>query len=650
MEEKGIGSLVQSVKAWLVGSVTILCLFGASQAQADFNLSVVDQNGSPVSSYKWVLEEDTTFEVNPGVQTRDTLANSFQNSYTPVVASGEQLSGATAVIIADPAKRYYISVTAFGGTEGYTITGAQVAIGQTAVSVDVHTLPIPTALISVLVFPDFIVNGAQDAPQEVAQPNPAEPNYFDPSKFTILVFEGGGRYGVTGGLVSQDAFGNPLGTTYDVTGNVATLGTNVLTPDPVTGKLIIRNLSPAKYGIQVVPPAGEGWQQTSTIEGGKTVDAWVQANEATFFAEIGPPGQHVFIGFVKPTNTLAGGANTITGEIVNQHMARPPAVDFQPGNPFPGCWIALIPGLVEGAQAEYVEPCNDDSTFAINGVPDGNYTLVVWDTNLNVIIASRPVAVPAESNLGQVQVFNWFARLQTVVFFDRNENGFRDCITPTCEDPVIDDVPMPEQNINIRFRDGTIYQAFPTDLAGEVPFDEIFPFFHWLVVEVDFARFKATGVTYAVDAGGLIPPDNGWITPSRDVLNPQIQPAFNAIAGSSLSRTLNGGPVLTLGMQAFLGQTNLMEFGKANYAAGENGGVSGVVFYAITRAEDDPRYAAAEEWEPGIPRVPVNLYLDANDDSIIDDLNQDGVVTLADVDFFPFGWVEGGAHQVRYPV
>jgi len=45
-----------------------------------------------------------------------------------------------------------------------------------------------------------------------------------------------------------------------------------------------------------------------------------------------------------------------------------------------------------------------------------------------------------------------------------------------------------------------------------------------------------------------------------------------------------------------------MEFGKANYAPGENGGISGVIVYAITRAEDDPRYAVAEEWEPGIPR------------------------------------------------
>ena len=49
---------------------------------------------------------------------------------------------------------------------------------------------------------------------------------------------------------------------------------------------------------------------------------------------------------------------------------------------------------------------------------------------------------------------------------------------------------------------------------------------------------------------------------------------------------------------------------------GENGGISGIVYYATTRAEDDPAYAAAELWEPGIPRVQVALYTDGDSDNI----------------------------------
>jgi hypothetical protein len=116
-----------------------------------------------------------------------------------------------------------------------------------------------------------------------------------------------------------------------------------------------------------------------------------------------------------------------------------------------------------------------------------------------------------------------------------------------------------------------------------------------------------------------------------------------------------------------------MHFGKTDYVnfdfnaspptyVGENGGISGLVYYATTRAEDEPQFAAAEEWEPGVPRVQVNLYADGDidsfplgdfpgigdvdwnedgirdlDDDVIDDVDGDGVVTLADVDNYPFG-------------
>ncbi len=47
---------------------------------------------------------------------------------------------------------------------------------------------------------------------------------------------------------------------------------------------------------------------------------------------------------------------------------------------------------------------------------------------------------------------------------------------------------------------------------------------------------------------------------------------------------------------------------SATIPDGENGGITGIVFYAVTRAENDPELAAAEVWEPGIPGVTVNLY------------------------------------------
>ena len=91
--------------------------------------------------------------------------------------------------------------------------------------------------------------------------------------------------------------------------------------------------------------------------------------------------------------------------------------------------------------------------------------------------------------------------------------------------------------------------------------------------------------------------------------------------------------MLTQGMQLFIGQTNSFEWGKKEYGPTENGGISGIIYYANTRAENDPRYAVGDPWEPGIPRVQVNLYADGGaagssltplPDGVIDDLNGDG--------------------------
>ncbi len=68
-----------------------------------------------------------------------------------------------------------------------------------------------------------------------------------------------------------------------------------------------------------------------------------------------------------------------------------------------------------------------------------------------------------------------------------------------------------------------------------------------------------------------------------------------------------------------------------------NGGITGVVTYSITRAENDPRFAVAEEWEPGIPRVQLALYRDLLGDGAIDDVDGTPGITYPDVDHYPLG-------------
>jgi len=664
----------------------------APGAQA-VTVNVVDNDGTAVTGFRWILQQDATFPVdpaNPSSNPDDLLSLGFHASYHPVAQNGN--SDTSSATINAPAGRYYVSVLPY---EGYSISGQklEVSSGSEAVTVTVQQHPIPTAQIALYLFHDnFPVNGAPDLPEET-NPVAGDPGHVDWTQFNILLEEPAGRYGIAGGQVIQDAFGNPLGTEYTPAGcdyNAGacsvTLGDGTIQP-LADGTLLIKNLAPGKYGIIVNPPSGSSWQQTTTIEGTKVIDAWVKANEPAFFVEFGPPGPHVFMGFVQPFNALpAGGTATVSGIITDMHMSRPPNFEFFSGRRFPGCWVALNEANQAGLGAGlYAGPCGPDSDFTIANVPPGGYQLKVFDTNLDAVIASQGFTVDAAGtcngggscDFGEVAVFNWFTRLNTGIFNDVDQDGFWDAgeigIGPESQD------------VSLRWRDGTIYQNFPTDGDGLAPFDEVFPFFHWLVAEVSFANKKATGATFVVDAGGFVNntndtfPDFGELTPLAQLDDDGVTPLPNCDADllaevcttDGLSRT-ERGPVLTTGFQGFLGQTSVMQFGKTDYVnfdftaspptyVGENGGISGLVYYATTRAENDPQLAAAEEWEPGVPRVQVNLYADGDidsfplgdfpglgdvdwnedgirdlDDDIIDDVNGDGVVTLSDVDNYPF--------------
>lgn len=604
------------------GVVTVLLALATtvSTSAEAFEIQVVNPQGAPVTGFRWLVEEDVTFHPQPGVTVPSSLGVNFHRSYMPVIGSGDAAAPRLAV---DPLKHYFVSVLP---DTGYTIGGAPVAPGQAVVTVTVQPLPLPTAQIIAFVFQDNNpINNAADLPQETGLEG-----------FSILLFEAGGRYGASGGQVVQDAFGNPLGTTYvldaagqpvvDADGNpiVEARGSGTLRSD-ANGEVLIKYLSPGKYGVQAVPPAGSNWIQTSTIEGTKTIDAWVKPNEPAYFAEFGPPGYHAEIGFVRPffDATRLVGASSINGQVVNNHLSRPPDYAFYDGPPLghTKAWVGLN-DLAGGTGAGlYAAPCDSDGNFSIPAVPPGSYQLVVWDEALDVIFALTGVTVPpggGDVNLGHVPVFQWFARLGTYVFNDANQNGVWD----------VPERGLPGVPVNLRWRDGSVYQIVPTDNEGYAPFDEVFPFFNWLVVEVDATRFKATGVTTVVDQGGAADPNDPWSFEGG--LNPQLQ--------NGLPYRTELGPVVTQAFQGFLGQLSVLQWGKVAYGGAENGGISGFVSYGTTRAENDPRLAVAEPWEPGIPRVQVSLYTDADFDGLIDDLDLDRAVTLADVDNAPFLW------------
>lgn len=632
--KKPINTILKGKGKWnLILLVTFFFVLYYANVQA-VTLNVKGSDNSSVTSYRWTIEEDTTYHVDPGVPDANTISVGFHTSYMPVVASGDDkttpLPGETGGTVLDPNKHYYVSVlpkNLIDTDPRYSVGGASFMGSDGSVTVYVNKLPFPTAQITIFVFEDNSpINSAPDLPVEQGLEG-----------FSILLEDAGGRYGMSAGTQSQDAFGNPLGTTYNPDGTVLQMGDGVIKTD-ADGRATIKYLAPGKYGVQAVAPTGQGWQQTSTIEGTKIIDAWVKANEPPFFQEFGPPGFHAFIGFVKDFDALAGlpapgGRGTITGQVVNLHLSRPPDYAFYNGAPLAHttAWVGLNLGAAGLGQGVYAVPCNADGTFTIPGVPAGDYQLVVWDEALVQIFAFHRVTVfgGVTAALGDVPVFQWFTRIENWVFNDENENGFRDD----------GEEAIPEQAVNIRWRDGTMYQSAPTDGEGFVPFDVVFPFFAWQVAEVDFARFKATGVTVTVDDGGPINLADPWTWGGQ--LNPQDQTDpldLNCVSPDCLETAkyrTETGPVLTQAFQGFIGQTSVIEWGKKAYNPAdedneptanfpdvedidwnengvldpeENGGISGIVFYSTTRGEDDPEKGVGEPWEPGIPRVTVNLY------------------------------------------
>lgn len=598
-------------------AVLAVFMFAFAQAPAHaFTVSVVDQNGVSIAGrvtqsagqpwdYQWMVEEDTTHEIVPGVSDPGSLSTSIARSYNPVVAVGDSRN--LSAIDALPPGRYYLSVLP---RNGFTMSGVSfdtrpLPTPDTSATVNVHTLPLPTAQISVYAFHDNLpLNNAPDIPVEEGLPG-----------FQVLLFDQLGQQ-------STDVFGNNLGTTYqqnadgtyvlDGDGNPVLLaqGNGVYTD--ANGEALIKNLAPGKYGVRCVPPTpapGEApWMQTTTLEGTPGIDAWVIADEPPFFNELGFFTWHAFFGFVKQmdigdSGTILPGTGSISGTVKQIRFARPPnPVVTGLGKPVSEAWVAL--NNLSGADEQiYASPCDPDTgAFTIPGVPPGIYQLVIWDVPLDVIIDFRTVTLTAEGeavDLGDVGVFLWFGNFEGSVFSDTNGNGFRDT----------GEAGIPGVAVNIRFKDGSMYQTTasqPPD--GEFSFNEVFPFLGpWLVTEVDFAApLKATGASFIVDDGGAVTDFDLMINPQNQLSNPP--PPFTPVGSPRTELSEPDVPVLLEGMIVYAGQTNFADWGKTAYGPGEHGGITGIVWYTVTRAEDDPRLAAAEPWETGIPGATVNLY------------------------------------------
>ena len=429
------------------------------------------------------------------------------------------------------------------------------------------------------------------------------------------------------------------------------------TQSPLAGQAVIANLYPGLYEVVATPAAdriarGEEWLQTNTLDGGKPHEAFIKPNEPGYFQEFGPGGFHVSIGFANPAIinarkdgpngycTSAANAsqpcnNTLNVQVTNTHMSRTPdqrtfSSETYDHYSFTQCYVAV--GPADSADFAF-QKCTPDGKVSFTGMPPGVFKITVFDQWNDIMLDGLVGTVTINGGTPSAgattekvfPVTQWRTNLFTRTFIDQNGTGVSDDSKPG----------LALVNTNIRYRDGSIGFFNNTDLYGYAGFNEVFPFMNWLVVETSSTRFKPTRTHTVYDAGGPVDCSAAGTaagmpcsTIAANIANTAVRvplPADLRVPGArycddaDCTTTTNNGASTgtvfppqawgtTMGWQGLLGQNSFMEFGVRPFDPGENGGISGMVVYASTRPFDDPALSLQLSWEPGIPRVKINLY------------------------------------------
>ncbi|HUX90498.1 MAG TPA: choice-of-anchor Q domain-containing protein [Gallionellaceae bacterium] len=714
------------------GAATATVNFGAAS-----NLAVTLRDGKTgealPADYRWIIQEDRSVLIDPKIETTSStaavrnLAVNFHTSTMPVVAqgcvgtvsceSGQTLLGVPAVcdigngacrtgvsqqaevnpsqVHLDPLKRYYISILpgdaanpVVDGSNGHTMSGAQIAAGQTAVDVNVQKTPLETAKIAVFVFEDDSpLNGEVDTGGGIDVLAPNEPGL---GGFNLVLLDQAGMMGDSSGQITYDMFGMPVsnslaGTIDPATGldacpishkNDGLVGVISTCPkyesdgktlSPLAGHAIIANMYPGLYEVMGSPGAdriarGEEWLQTNTLDGTKAIEAFIKAGEPAYFQEFGPGGYHVAMGFANPKiindrkNAICATAGNCSGNfygmVTNTRMSRTPDQRvYSSGSydayAFAQCYVSL--GAPDSDDFAFTK-CNPDGTFAFTGIPLGNLRVTVFDQWNDLLVdgLSTPIKAvatgPGSSAATplEVPVTQWRTNLYGRVFLDQNGDGVSQESEPG----------LPLVPYNIRYRDGSYNGFNNTDMAGYVGFNEVFPSLNWLVVDTDSARYKLSGVHVVYDTGGPVDGTTGGgsSTIANHLANTIESPtahlpadlrvpgarycadadctgtgSFDPSSGNAGSSGRVDPPwATTQGWQGLLGQNSFIEFAMKPFAPGENGGIKGHVIYTTTRPFDDPALLLQLSWEPGVANVKVNLYKE--------DTGPDGTKTLKLVD------------------
>lgn len=457
------------------------------------------RDAQPLARYSWMITRDDTG--NPGTA-KDPLLDRCLSAdpgecpwpsrvraggLAQIIAVGDQRDFATRTLHL-PGGSYLVSVTA----NGYRTGGAHFRIDGDR-SVDVALRPAPRHLVSlaVSVFDDVApLNGVPDRGETGAGLSGFEAHVSDGTHSPVTDFYGNPlctAYVTEGGKPRTDPRGRPV---VDRTVPARC----VSGPD---GSINVPNLLPGRYSVTVSPPAGHGWVQTTSSGGTRTQAVWLREGDATHPGGIQIPSPTLQFGFARATTAATEGSGTraLSGSVVvdQPYVARPVTTSSTVGVSGLGqprkagrFWVAVSdPG--HGNRLLRLQAGNDDGTYRISGLRDGNYLVSIWDDSLSARMSTFPVTVRGSRvRAGETTLQTWSPSITGTVFEDTDGNGRRDR----------GEHPVSGVTVSLRGRDGSA--AGPpatTDSQGRytLAVPTLDPD---LVIGLTSDHLRATGVTW----------------------------------------------------------------------------------------------------------------------------------------------------------
>ena len=213
-------------------------------------------------------------------------------------------------------------------------------------------------------------------------------------------------------------------------------------------------------------------------------------------------------------------------------------------------------------------------------LPDGDYPLTYWDEPQDYILDLLSVTVGQRRDRrhGHPPLAGWWTKFEGYVFNDTNRNGERDP----------GEAGVPNFGLTLRTRENSLMDrgstAVSTDQSGHYKFEQAYPL------------------------------TNG--SSSRRTTTAGTRPASRTRRTTRTSRPrcwaqgvdVSVLPIIGLGARIDWGVHAYDASGTANGVDPQNGGIVGSISYDTTRNELDPQYAAAEDWQPGVSDITVELY------------------------------------------